>query len=175
MNHCSATVNLSGKLPAARQPRDLDGQFFASVSCTKGSALLWTFLLPIPLLPLVPLGLDLCPGAYDCDGSNGPSSNYSVKCIFQGLLKPLYPLGALSFKAQCFKIQTQHQNHYFFYKNIDSGCYLILDWDRDGPQLPGQWYCTWGFCTDTQGSSFFYTVCGLYVGTYTWSFLSIPE
>ncbi|XP_031211692.1 pleckstrin homology domain-containing family H member 1 isoform X1 [Mastomys coucha] len=40
MNHCSATVNLSGKLPAARQPRDLDGQFFASVSCTKGSALL---------------------------------------------------------------------------------------------------------------------------------------
>lgn len=40
MNHCSATVNLSAKLPAARQPRDLDGQFFASVSCTKGSALL---------------------------------------------------------------------------------------------------------------------------------------
>ncbi|XP_052041539.1 pleckstrin homology domain-containing family H member 1 [Apodemus sylvaticus] len=40
MNHCSANVNLSAKLPAARQPRDLDGQFFASVSCTKGSALL---------------------------------------------------------------------------------------------------------------------------------------
>ncbi|MEJ1269461.1 pleckstrin homology domain containing family H (with MyTH4 domain) member 1 [Cricetulus griseus] len=40
MNHCSATVNLSSKLPAARQPRDLDGQFFASASCTKGPALL---------------------------------------------------------------------------------------------------------------------------------------
>lgn len=40
MNHCSATVNPSTKLPAARQPRDLDGQFFSSASCTKGSALL---------------------------------------------------------------------------------------------------------------------------------------
>ncbi|XP_051052146.1 pleckstrin homology domain-containing family H member 1 isoform X1 [Phodopus roborovskii] len=40
MNHCSATVNLSTKLPAARQPRDLDGQFFASASYTKGPALL---------------------------------------------------------------------------------------------------------------------------------------
>ncbi|CAO2586736.1 Pleckstrin homology domain-containing family H member 1, partial [Lemmus lemmus] len=40
MNHCSATVNLSTKLPAARQPRDLDGQLLASVSCTKGPALL---------------------------------------------------------------------------------------------------------------------------------------
>lgn len=40
MNHCSATVNLPTKLPAARQPRDLDGKFFPSVSCTKGPALL---------------------------------------------------------------------------------------------------------------------------------------
>ncbi|XP_008850379.1 pleckstrin homology domain-containing family H member 1 isoform X1 [Nannospalax galili] len=40
MNHCSAPVNLSTKLPAARQPWELDGQqFFASVSCTsKGPA-----------------------------------------------------------------------------------------------------------------------------------------
>lgn len=30
----------------------------------------------------------------------------------QGLLKPSCPLGALSFKAQCFKIQTQHQNQF---------------------------------------------------------------
>lgn len=86
------------------------------------------FLLPTPLLPLVPLGLDLYPGTYYyCDGSNGPLLKRFCEMHTSGSLKPLYPLGALSLKVpKHFKVQTQQQNHYFF-TGILTGYYLILD------------------------------------------------
>lgn len=177
MNHCSATVNLSSKLPAARQPRDLDGQFFASASCTKGPALLWTFLFPTPLPLLVPLGLGLYPGAYYyCDGSNGPLQKLFCEVCISGSLKPLYSLGALSLKAQHFKIRTQHQNHLLFPLQEYWVWMLPNSRLRQGQPIVTRAVVLYlGLLHWYSGKLIFYIVRGPYVGAYTWSFLNIPE
>lgn len=140
MNHCSTTVNPPTNLPGACQLWELDGQqFFSSVSCaTKGPTLLWIFLLPDSPLPLVPLDLEIYILGYDTTvmGLTAPPPLLFCEMCILVSVKPLFSRCLTSFRAQLLKSRPSVKTTYsFFRKKNDSGCYPILDIDRDDPLL----------------------------------------